>query len=82
MGVHNSLNTSTRDTAGLKKAANDFVGFAHNELEEKGSKEVVQAFLPEIKTRKKITASEVAEEEHSLSTEDQYGVKVHNIIII
>lgn len=82
MGTQDSLKTCTRDMDGVTKAANVFVEWANNELEENGSKEVVQAALPEIKIRKKKTMpGEVAEEEHSLSAEDQYRVKVHNIIL-
>lgn len=63
---------------GVTKAANVLVEWAYNELEENAYKEAVQAALPDIKiTKKKTMPGEVADEEHSLSAEDQYRVNVH-----
>lgn len=82
MGAQDSLKSCNRDMDGVTKAANIFVEWANKELEENGSKEVVQGALPEKKIRKKKSMpGEVAEEEHSLNTEDQYRIKVHNVIL-
>ncbi|KAK0154533.1 Zinc finger MYM-type protein 1 [Merluccius polli] len=82
MGAIDSLKTCTRDMDGVTKAANVFAEWANKKLEESGSKDMVQVDLPEIKIRKRKTMpGEVAEEWHELSAEDQYRVKVHNIIL-
>ena len=82
MGAQDSLKKCTRDMDAVTKAANVFVEWANDKLEENESEEVVQAALPQRKIRKKKTMpGEEAEEEHILSAEDQYRIKVHNIIL-
>lgn len=67
---------------GVTNAATVFAEWANKKLEESGSEEVVQMDLPQIQIRKRKTMpGEVAEEQYGLSAEDQYRVKVHNIIL-
>ena len=82
MGALDRLKTCTRDMEGVKKAANVFAEWANKKLEESECKEVVQADLPEKKIRKRKTMpGEGAEEQQEWTAEDQYRVKVHNVIL-
>ncbi|XP_040911494.1 uncharacterized protein LOC121193318 [Toxotes jaculatrix] len=82
IGALDRQKTCNRDMDGVTKAANVFAEWANKKLEESGSKEMVQVDLHEIRIRKRKTMpGEVAEEQHGLSAEDQYRIKVHNIIL-
>ena len=67
----------------VTKATNVFVEWAKDKLEGNKSEEVVQAALPQRKFRKKkrYMPGEEAEKEHTLIGEDQYRIRVHNIIL-
>ena len=82
-GTEEGLRECARDFEGVKCAAEEFVKWANEKLQEEEECElVVQTALPERRFRKKKRMpGELAEDEQLASADTDFKVKVHNVIV-
>ncbi|MBN3277968.1 F200A protein, partial [Polyodon spathula] len=82
MGTQESLKKCVRDFDGVKRAADKFVEWANEKLQEQDGKAEVQAALPEKWVRKKrAMPGELAEDEPLPDPDSEYKTKAHNLIL-
>ena len=82
-GTEEGLRECARDFEGVKCAADEFVKWANERLQEEEECElVVQTALPERRVRKKRKMpGELADDEQLASADTDFRVKVHNVIV-
>lgn len=83
VGTQESLKKCARDFRGVQRAADQFVVWANEKLQDHADCEVeVQAGLPEKRVKKKkAMAGELAVDETPSDPASEYEIKVHNVIL-